>query len=236
MLKVSVAMATYNGEHYLKKQIDSILCQLNNGDELIISYDKSKDNTYRILADYVEKDPRIKVFINEGKSGVFCNFQNALSKCSGDIIFISDQDDIWNENKILRIKEILIKGPYNMVIHNGVHIDANEKVISDSFFSMYGINDNKIRNFLKPRYSGCCTAFKKELLNKMLPIPTDVGAYDHWVGSIGEYFGKVLFLDEILIYHRLHDSNVTPKTHRSVGVVIRARWNLAINLIRRSRI
>jgi len=236
MIKVSIAMAVYNGASYLKRQLDSILYQLELNDEIVISYDQSTDDTYSILENYAKKDSRVKVFTNEGASGVFGNFENAISKCRGDIIFISDQDDIWAENKISRVKEILCDSQYSMVIHNGVHIDCNEKKISAPFFTMYRIGNHKIRNFLKPRYSGCCIAFKNELLHKMLPIPANVGAYDHWLGSIGEYYGKIYFMNEILIYHRIHSTNVTPKTHRKVSVIIKARWNLALNLVKRRKL
>lgn len=235
MVRISIAMAAYNGERYIKEQIDSIIPQLNTEDEIVVSCDKSTDNTYSILIDYKKKDSRIKVFKNEGRPGVFGNFENALSKCTGDVIFISDQDDIWDEKKINIVSKVLINSKYDMVIHNGVHIDCDGNKISAPFFKMYKIGDNRIRNFVMPRYSGCCTAFKRNLLCKMLPIPLKVGAYDHWIGSVGEYFGKVYYLDDILIYHRLHDENVTPKTHRNMNVIIRARLNLLLNLIKRMR-
>ncbi len=233
MSKISIALAAYNGELYLEEQLNSILPQLGSNDEIIISYDISTDKTFSILMRYADKDSRVKVYVNEEQPGLFGNFQNALSKCTGDIIFISDQDDIWEENKISKVVNIICNSQYDMVIHNGVHIDREGNVISDSFFTMYNIGNNKIRNFVMPRYSGCCTAFKKELLKKILPIPTKVGAYDHWVGSIGEYFGKVYFLEDILIRHRIHGENVTPKNHRSLRIIIKARWNLAINLLKR---
>lgn len=236
MEKISIAMAAYNGERYIEEQIESILPQLKEEDEIVISYDKSTDNTYAILLNYAENDNRIKVIKNQGTPGVFGNFQNALMNCSGDIIFISDQDDIWEENKIKVVSHILHENVYDMVIHNGVHIDSTGNVISAPFFTMYNITNNRLRNFIMPRYSGCCTAFKKKLLKKMLPIPLNVGAYDHWVGSIGEYYGKVFFLDEVLIRHRIHGANVTPKKHRHLGVIVKARWRLMINLIKRKRI
>ena len=92
--KISVAMAVYNGSKYIRQQIDSILPQLREGDELIISYDESQDDTLEIIRTYERKDARVKVFTDPG-SGVTDNFNNAISHCTGDYIFLSDQDDVW---------------------------------------------------------------------------------------------------------------------------------------------
>ena len=92
---ISVAMTTYNGEKYLKEQIDSILSQSEKDIELIICDDCSTDNTNKILSDYTEKDKRVHVYKNELNLGYVKNFEKAISLCSGDYIALSDQDDIW---------------------------------------------------------------------------------------------------------------------------------------------
>ena len=96
--KISVCIATYNGERYIREQLDSILSQLSLDDEVIISDDGSKDSTIEIISSYL--DSRIKVFKNNGKHGYVGNFENALNHSSGDFIFLSDQDDIWELQKI----------------------------------------------------------------------------------------------------------------------------------------
>lgn len=94
---ISVCMATYNGEEYIKEQLESILCQLGEMDEIIISDDGSTDNTLNIIESY--NDSRIKIHINTGKHGFVYNFENALQKAKGEYIFLSDQDDIWLPEK-----------------------------------------------------------------------------------------------------------------------------------------
>ena len=91
-------MATYNGSRYIKEQIDSILSQLSALDELIISDDHSTDSTYKIIKSY--NDNRIKFYLNELEKGVTHNFENALLHSKGDTIFLADQDDVWNKEKI----------------------------------------------------------------------------------------------------------------------------------------
>lgn len=102
-MKVSVAMATYNGEKYLEQQIDSILMQLGSDDELIISDDHSSDRTVAIIEKYINNDHRVKLFMNE-ESGVTSNFENAIKRTQNEIIFLSDQDDVWKPEKVSTVK------------------------------------------------------------------------------------------------------------------------------------
>lgn len=234
MKTISVAMAVYNGEKYLPEQLDSILSQLEPGDEIVVSYDKSKDGTWALLQSYQEKYPQVKVLENQNP-GINGNFNNAIAGCSGDYIFICDQDDRWPENKRAAVVETFEKTGADMVIHNGVHIDGEGKTISEPFFTMYRIGDGKLKNILKPRYSGCCTAFTKEMAAKIMPMPMVLDAYDHWIGTVGEFMGKIAYDERILLYHRLHGGNVTPVSTRSLKVILKARATLLRELRRRIR-
>lgn len=234
MKTISVAMAVYNGETYLPEQLDSILAQLAPADEIVVSYDKSKDGTWELLQDYQRRFPQIRVVQNQ-TPGINGNFNNAIAHCNCDIIFICDQDDRWAENKRQSVLETFEKTGADMVIHNGVHIDAEGSTISQPFFTMFRIGNGKLKNILKPRYSGCCTAFTKEMAAKLMPIPMTVDAYDHWIGTVGEFMGTIAYDDRILLYHRLHGSNVTPVSTRSLGVIFKARTTLLRELHRRLR-
>lgn len=232
MASISVAMAVYNGEAYLPEQLDSILKQLEPQDEIVVSYDKSRDNTWQLLQEYQSKYPQVRVLENQNP-GINGNFNNAIAGCKGDYIFICDQDDRWADNKRAAVVESFEKHGADMVIHNGVHIDGEGKVISEPFFSMYRIGDGKLKNILKPRYSGCCTAFTREMAAKIMPMPMKLDAYDHWIGTVGEFFGKIAYDERILLYHRLHGGNVTPVSTRSLGVILKARGRLLWELAKR---
>ena len=234
MASISVAMAVYNGETYLPQQLDSILAQLEPQDEIVISYDKSKDGTWQLIQSYSEKYPQVRVLEN-AHPGINGNFNNAIAGCSGDYIFICDQDDRWAENKRSAVLETFEKIGADMVIHNGVHIGPQGEIISDPFFTLYRIGDGKLKNILKPRYSGCCTAFTRAMAQKIMPMPMNLDAYDHWIGTVGEFMGKIAYEDRILLYHRLHDNNVTPVSTRSLKVILKARWTLLQNLHQRIR-
>ena len=95
---VSVALPVYNGAQYLSAQLDSILCQLEEQDELVIAYQASEDRSLDILTDYQNRDPRIKICLNPD-GGITSNFNLAISRCCGDYIFLSDQDDVWLDQK-----------------------------------------------------------------------------------------------------------------------------------------
>lgn len=232
MSSISVAMAVYNGERFLRKQLDSIIEQLHNDDEIVISYDASSDDTWSIIKEYESKYDFIHVLINNDP-GVFGNFENAIRNCKKDYIFISDQDDIWHPEKRACVVKCFKQTGADMVIHDGCHINSRGEVVSESFFDMYRIKKGLLRNFAKPRYSGCCTAFTRQMKNIILPMPKSVGAYDHWLGMAGEMYGKLVFLDEKLLYHRLHGENVTPVSRRGMKIILPARMNLAKNLLMR---
>ena len=234
MASISVAMAVYNGEKYLPEQLDSILKQLEPQDEIVISYDKSKDGTWALLQAYREKHPQIKILENQNP-GINGNFNNAIAGCTGDYIFICDQDDRWADDKRAAVVAAFENSGADMVIHNGVHIDTQGNTISEPFFTMYRIGDGKLKNILKPRYSGCCTAFTKAMADKIMPMPLCLDAYDHWIGTVGEFMGTIAYEDRILLYHRLHGTNVTPVSTRSIGVILGARWTLLRELRRRFR-
>ena len=227
MARISVAMAACNGERYLPEQLDSILKQLLPEDEIVVSCDPSTDGTMQVLEEYCRRDSRVRVVPGPGK-GIAGNFNNAIAHCTGNYIFISDQDDRWADNKRQRVVQAFGETGADMVIHNGVHTDEAMEPVSQPFFQMYRIGDGKLRNLLKPRYSGCCMAFTRELAKTILPIPENMDAYDHWLGTVGEWAGKITYVEDVLLYHRLHGENVTPKRSRSLGTILKARGKLLL--------
>lgn len=202
---ISVCMATYNGEKYIKEQLLSILRQIGDNDELVISDDGSTDGTLDLIKGI--KDKRIRLIINPNDKGYSRNFAHAIGKAKGDILFISDQDDVWADGKVnLMIARLNI---CHMVISDAMVVDSNLKMLKESHFSNMGVKKGFIINFLKTRYIGACMAFRREVLVKALPFPrhSKYCAYDYWLALVCELYYKVELEESALVYYRRHDNN-----------------------------
>ena len=208
-MKVSVAMATYNGEKYLEEQIDSILAQLGNEDELIISDDHSSDQTLAIIERYLKVDHRVKLFLNE-ESGVTSNFENAIKRTQNDIVFLSDQDDVWKPEKVQTVKGYFQKNPKIQMIMSDITVVDNQlNTTIESFYEFRGSRAGVIKNIIKNSYIGCAMSFRKELKPKILPIPRNVPMHDMWIGLVADMSKSALLIPEKLIYYRRHNATVT---------------------------
>ena len=225
-LHVSVVLAVFNGEEYIREQLDSILVQLKSTDELIISYDASMDNSLDIVLAYERNYNQIRVVKND-KSGVVKNFENGLKYVSKDIVLFSDQDDYWLPNKIERIRSEFRSQDVTVVIHDAALTDENLEVTKPSTFALRNGNTSILRNLLRLSYIGCCLAFRSELISAVIPIPTVKRSHDWWTGTICSTFGKMVLIDEVLILHRIHDNNVTPKKRPGLPEQINIRLLIA---------
>lgn len=227
---VSVALPVYNGARYLAEQLDSILQQLEEQDEIVVAYQPSSDESLAILEEYQTRDPRVKVIHNPGK-GITSNFDLALSRCRGDYIFLSDQDDVWLPEKRAALVDAFVRTGADLIIHDAVHTDANLQRESHTFFEIYPIGPGKWKNIKKPRMSGCCMAFTKALRDKLLPLP-EIHGYDQWIAVLAEFTGTIYYLDQVLLLHRLHGENSTTST-RALSIVLRCRAKLLCSLVLR---
>ncbi len=225
---VSVCIPTYNGEKYIRQQLDSILCQLTDIDEIIISDDSSGDHTTEIIKSY--GDPRIRLIENcTFKSPIF-NLENALKNAKGNYIFLSDQDDIWLPDKV-KVSISYLKD-YDLVVSDCKLIDEQGTVISDSFFKMVDARSGYFHNLIKNGYLGCCIAFNSGLMKKVLPFPGKIAMHDIWIGLMAEIEGKTYFYRAPLILYRRHSANATPytsgKSNNPLAYRVKYRIDMAI--------
>lgn len=204
---ISVALAAYKGEKYIEEQIRSILPQLSHDDEIVVSDDKPGSVTETIVRRLMKEDERI-VYVEGKGRGVVANFTNAIRYCKGDKIFLCDQDDVWLPEKVKRVMEAFENGA-TLVLHNCYVTDEKLNITSYSFFNDRKSKKGALRNIYKNSYMGCCMAFDRSLLGKILPIPRHTPMHDQWIGIIADKFGKVELIDTPLIYHRVHNGNVT---------------------------
>ena len=203
---ISVCMATYNGEKYIKEQLSSILSQLSEKDEIIVSDDSSTDKTVEIIESF--QDKRIKILKNNKFRQPNLNFENALKYSKGDIIFLSDQDDVWVKNKVEIILNQLKK--YDLIVSDAFITNEKLNITNESLFSEVNSNRGILKNIIKNTYYGCCMAFNRKVLKKALPFPKtrEIG-HDLWLGIIADKYFKVKFLKEKLIYFRRHENTLT---------------------------
>lgn len=229
---ISVCMASFNGEKYIERQIDTILQNLSENDELIISDDNSLDSTREIIKSYMEKDNRIKL-VNGPKQGVIANFENAICHAKGDFIYLTDQDDLWDSKKVEYMQACFEKKTCILVMHDADIIDGNDVVVENSFFKRRGSKPGVINNIIKNSYIGCCMAFRRELLDVALPIPRNIEMHDQWLGVLAEIKGSVVFLDEVLFHYRRHGDNVSSFTHYPIPKMLRNRVVFVTELTKR---
>ena len=207
---ISIALATFNGESFLREQINSIINQDYSNFELVISDDGSTDNTLDILLEYAQNDRRIKISENPNPRGFKYNFERAILMCSGDIIFLCDQDDFWYKNKIsehLKIynsdnKIAWIFNDFNSVDKNNNFLGRSVN-ISPGYFK--GIN---LLNRIGGRcVIGCTTSYKSIFLKNIFPIDDLSPSHDSWIQL---FFSskKHYFIDKVLQNYRQHDNNV----------------------------
>jgi glycosyltransferase involved in cell wall biosynthesis len=230
---ISVCIATYNGEQYIEEQLKSILNQIGLEDEVVITDDNSTDSTIEIIKSF--NDIRIKLSVNDIRLGATANFNASLSKAFGDIIFLSDQDDIWLKEKVSICIENL---KYNdLVVSNCKVVDENLDVIHESYFKVVHSKKGIIKNLYKSTYLGCCLTFNRKVLDTILPVPNELMMYhDWWIGFIAEQKFDVYFESKPLILYRRHStttSSTVGKSKNNLIFKIKARIQLLVLGIKR---
>jgi glycosyltransferase involved in cell wall biosynthesis len=223
-------MAMHNGAAFIRAQVESILVQLGPQDELIIVDDASSDESPGILNTI--RDARLHVHRNERNLGVLPTFERALELARGEILFLSDQDDVWLPGKMAKALEVFASNPeVTMVASDARLIDEHGRTVNESFFSVRGrFSGGFIRNFVKNKYLGCTLSFRRAMLRYFLPIPRDVPMHDIWFGLLNEIYGKTWFIDQPLVAYRRHRHNASPFVHAGLGRMLLWRARLAKNI------
>lgn len=203
---VSVCLATYNGAEFITELLKSILNQLEENDEIILSDDNSSDHTLDCVRKI--KDSRIHIYINKHKSGPVGNFENALIKAKGDYIFLADQDDVWLPGKIREVSNHLKVN--DLVLSDCIVVNKSLEIIHPSFFTFRKSRPGFFYNLHRNSYVGCCMAFRREVLNIILPFPKNLHMHDWWIGLLVQLTGKVYFHQTPLILYIRHGNNASP--------------------------
>lgn len=204
-MKLSIAMATYNGAKYLPEQLQSFIDQIRQPDELVISDDVSTDSTLEIVKEFTRTAPfEVRFFQNEHNLGYAGNFNTALMQTTGDLVLLSDQDDVWFPEKILRLEEIAEVYPDKLLFMNDAAL--TDSGLNELGFTKLGqihsagLNDHSF-------VMGCCCAIRRELLDLCMPIPAGYKAHDNWIVGFAEGLDAKVISERVLQYYRRHGKN-----------------------------
>lgn len=231
---ISVCIATYNGEKYIHEQIASILQQIGNDDEIVVSDDGSTDKTLDVVRSFDAHN--IHIYINKGDHGYTPNFENALRNAHGDYIFLSDQDDIWMPDKVEACMKYLKVNDF--VVSDALIVDGDNKPLFDSFCEQRKSKFGFLNTLIRFSYLGCCFAFRRKVLSKALPFPKNhiLCTHDNWLALVSTAFYKSAFIPLPLIRYRRYGGNASSgakNANKSILFMIHYRLYLLFHLIGR---
>jgi glycosyltransferase involved in cell wall biosynthesis len=210
---VSVVMSTFNGQQYISQQLDTIIAQTYPAIEIVIVDDASTDNSFSIAQEYQARDQRIKLFRNEKNLGPNKSFEKGIGLASGEYIAISDQDDIWELNKI---ETMLLKWPPTAQFVYTIPGQFNDNDF-DSRKPVRGFHHSDMNNLHKLVFntpiSGHASMFKKELVKRCTPFPSDI-YYDWWISMHAAKNGLIGFIPETLTWQRIHARNFSLQVYK----------------------
>ncbi|WP_128330144.1 glycosyltransferase [Apibacter sp. HY039] len=214
-MRVSVAICTYNGENYLREQLDSILSQTVQPDEVVICDDGSTDQTLSIIEEFQSRYPSIiNIFQNLTNLKVIKNFEKAINLCNGDIIFLSDQDDIWFPYKIETVLNHFQKKPQCKAFFHDLKLMKEDSELQQTIwdvllfknvFNNISLNSKFVEYLLKYNnvVTGAALAFKKEVKNDILPLDSGL-IHDYQIAIKLAIKNSISAIPETLGYYRLH--------------------------------
>ena len=220
---ISVVLAAYKGEKYIRQQVESILSQLGENDELVISDDYPQGETYGAVEDIIKNDSRVRYIEGKGQ-GVIKNFEHLIENAKGDFIFLSDQDDVWLDGKVEAVMKELQNGA-DVVMHNADIVDGSLTPTGETAFDVNGAKTGIAHNIIKNSYQGSCMAFRASLKEYILPFPENLPMHDQWIGLMGEKHGKVSLIDKSYMLYRRHGENVSGN---GSTLTQKIRWRISI--------
>ena len=206
-MKISIAMATWMGEKYLDAQLQSLLEQTRLPDELVVRDDGSTDQTPFMLQRFADAAPfPVRILPSGSRLGYAKNFEAVLRQACGDLIFLSDQDDVWFPNRLETVSRYATNHPDKLIFIN------DQEIVHESLRPT-GVTklDNLRRSGVSTdRYiSGCATALRRSLQSFALPFPQGLRAHDQWLHECGLWLKARMLIDEPLQYYRRHGANAS---------------------------
>ncbi|MEN3794236.1 glycosyltransferase family 2 protein [Fulvimarina sp. MAC3] len=225
-MKMSVAMAFYEGGAYVESQLRSILDQTLLPDEIVICDDGSREDMGpRLKAIAADCPVPIRLYRNPGNLGVISNFEKAIGLCRGDYVALCDQDDVWNRDKLelslaaMEAEEAAYPDRPVLVHTDLTVVDTDLKPLEASFLSSFSLHKSShgagarasrlfaLRLALQNNVNGCTCLMNRRLLQLALPFPSSVLMHDHWLALLAALHGRLLTLPQATVLYRQHGGN-----------------------------
>ena len=216
-VKISIAMCTYNGADFLSDQLESIVAQSRPPDEIVVCDDGSTDETQALLNQFAAKSPvPVSVHFNEKNLGSVKNFENAIGLCTGDVIVLSDQDDVWRADKLQLIEDAFCRAPRaGLVFSDAEIVDENLRPLDRKMWDEIGFDAHKRKLLRSGRaldvlitgwtVTGATMAFRSDFVKLSLPIPQGIAMiHDGWIALTIAAVADVLMIEDLLIKYRQH--------------------------------
>lgn len=221
-MKISVALCTFNGEKYIAEQLESILSQKRSVEEIIVCDDCSTDLTYSILEAFQSRYPYIfKIFENETSLGITKNFEKAIQNCSGDLIFLSDQDDLWFPEKTKKIIDFFEKNPHFDAVFHNLQLYKDGEILPKTLWDTISFEEN-LRDSKKLLFhtilfdnvvTGAALAFRN---TKNFHFENKNFLHDYYLALQFSSENKLGIINECLGFYRLHENqNVGTSTEKT---------------------
>lgn len=230
---ISVVMASYNGERYIGEQLKSILSQLAPDDEVVVSDDGSSDRTVEIVEAF--RDPRIRLLPQNSRLGYVANFERAVRASRGEVIFFSDQDDVWLPTKVDRLVESLKNSV--CVASDATVVNERLQIIHSSYFKWRKVSKfSFFHMYVRPAIIGATLACRRAFLESVLPFPAGV-PHDFWMALHAARRNQLAVIAEPLILYRRHPgilSNSASERRRTLSSIAMERLLIAIALVKKS--
>lgn len=227
---ISVCMATYNGERFVREQLESVLSQLTPDDEVIVADDMSTDATLDVVRKF--SDSRIRILPGEEHLGPIYNLERALLASRGEYVFLSDQDDVWLAGKVFEC--LLGLRDADLVLHDAYfygQLPDGSWARGKTVFELRPPRHGVLKNWFRNCFTGCCMAFRRSLFSRAIPFPKRLPMHDQWLGLVAEKTGRVRFIDKPLVDYRRHSGNATDLLNGS-GASLAKRFKWRFDLLR----
>ena len=212
--KISIALITYNGEKYIREQLDSILSQTIQNFEIVVCDDCSTDFTRFILTEYAQKDARVVLNFNEKNLGFLRNIEKAIKLCKGEFIALADQDDIWEIEHLFVLHSNI--GDNFLICGDTLFVDEKGNSLDFRLSQAFTIDINSLRNndehllrllVMDNIFQGAAMMINRKIIDMALPFPEGIKYHDIWLALCAMALNKFAYIPSVIIRYRRHSAN-----------------------------